>query len=167
MSGLSEDRQWLKSNFEEEWARHYSDAVPVGWCLREYPNIAWVRFHSLPKSKRYAETENEYATIISRGNLLADRLLGPDASCWQIDIVEKTSLTWGASSKMKGANTSSHITTMQHQHLGTQTSLTTSCAKSQMISDGLCGSIVLMARSLLPMMAALTYFPPNHLKSLL
>jgi hypothetical protein len=35
----------------------------------------WVRFHSLPESKRYAETEAEYAEIFRRQNLLIDELL--------------------------------------------------------------------------------------------
>ena len=35
----------------------------------------WVRFHSLPGSKRYAENEAEYACVLSRHNVVIGELL--------------------------------------------------------------------------------------------
>jgi hypothetical protein len=39
---------------------------PVAYELRGRHADRWVRFHSLPESKRYAETEEEYETILDR-----------------------------------------------------------------------------------------------------
>lgn len=36
----------------------------------------WVRFHSLPDSKRYAEDASEYAVILERYNTVLDELFG-------------------------------------------------------------------------------------------
>lgn len=40
--------------------------VPVTYELRGDHADRWVRFHSLPGSKRYAETEEEYGVILGR-----------------------------------------------------------------------------------------------------
>lgn len=39
---------------------------PIAHELRERHADRWVRFHSLPESKRYAETEDEYEIILDR-----------------------------------------------------------------------------------------------------
>ena len=39
---------------------------PVAYELRDRHADRWVRFHSLPQSKRYAETEDEYEIILDR-----------------------------------------------------------------------------------------------------
>ena len=41
-----------------------------------------MRFHSLPLSKRYAETEQERASILHRTNTLATAILESDSNCW-------------------------------------------------------------------------------------
>jgi hypothetical protein len=38
----------------------------------------WVRFHSLPGSKRYPEDEAEYATVLDRHNRILAELTGPE-----------------------------------------------------------------------------------------
>ena len=54
------------------WQRWYPNCEPIAHLIRrEYPD-RWVRFHSLPFSKRYAEEEAEYATVLERHN----RILG-------------------------------------------------------------------------------------------
>jgi hypothetical protein len=47
--------------------------VPISHLLKE-ENDRWVRFHSLPGSKRYADTPAEYATILHRHNTVLDEL---------------------------------------------------------------------------------------------
>ena len=54
----------------------------MGWVLLQNASLPWVRFHSLPGSKRYAETEEETALILSRGNQLASEFLGEGQTCW-------------------------------------------------------------------------------------
>ena len=44
----------------------------------------WLRLHSLPKSKRYAETEDERRILLSRQNEIAEEILGHDAPCWLV-----------------------------------------------------------------------------------
>ena len=46
--------------------------------LRDAFPDRWVRFHSLPKSKRYAEDELEYGIILHRHNAVLGHLASPD-----------------------------------------------------------------------------------------
>jgi hypothetical protein len=54
------------------WQRFFPHCQPIAHHLREAFPSRWVRFHSLPGSKRYAENEAEYAIILERHN----RVLG-------------------------------------------------------------------------------------------
>jgi len=58
------------------WAGAWPGALPIAHELKELFEETWVRFHSLPGSKRYADTEQEYAEILSRHNTVLDEL-GP------------------------------------------------------------------------------------------
>jgi hypothetical protein len=58
------------------WQRHLGDAEPVGHLLRDRFVDRWVRFHSLPESKRYPETEEEMAMVLERHNRVISRLSG-------------------------------------------------------------------------------------------
>ncbi len=73
-------------SFETEWNQRYGEYRPVGFALRIGGARHWVRFHALPESKRYAETEAERAVVLARMNTLAMAVLG-NASCW---IVQAT-----------------------------------------------------------------------------
>ncbi|MFJ6321971.1 MULTISPECIES: hypothetical protein [unclassified Rhizobium] len=75
----------IKQDFEREWASFYANRRPLGWLLRSDQSLAWVRFHSLPNSKRYPENKAEKDIILSRAHSLANETLGADASCWQIE----------------------------------------------------------------------------------
>lgn len=61
--------------WRERWG---SDAEPFGWWLRGGPT--WIRFHSLPESKRYAGTEIERAEILNRHSTLIQELAGPESN---------------------------------------------------------------------------------------
>lgn len=61
------------------WQRRWSKVHP---CLPDQLKIAyrdqWIRFHCLPESKRYPETEREYGIVLDRYNTVLDRILdGP------------------------------------------------------------------------------------------
>lgn len=60
------------------WAKHFPSMSPVGWDLRSSLPDRWVRFHSLPGSKRYPESKKERAIVVERANALAQALLGPE-----------------------------------------------------------------------------------------
>lgn len=54
------------TSFTRCWKNTYSDVQPIGWALRQaFPN-RWLRIHSLPECKRYAESEHEWNILKSR-----------------------------------------------------------------------------------------------------
>jgi len=48
------------------WQDNVGPVAPVGHVLRRFLAERWIRFHSLPDSKRYAETSDEYAELVRR-----------------------------------------------------------------------------------------------------
>ncbi|WP_431676246.1 DUF3885 domain-containing protein [Kitasatospora sp. KL5] len=58
----------------ELWQQRWADCLPVAHRLRGPYRDVWVRFHSLPESKRYAEDEHEYAIVLDRYNTVLDEL---------------------------------------------------------------------------------------------
>lgn len=72
------------TEFAAFWNKNFHDHVPIGYLLRNSLKNRWVRFHSLPESKRYAETEEEWAILLDRQNRLATRVLGEGSRCWLV-----------------------------------------------------------------------------------
>ena len=66
-------------SFLKTWNESYSDCPPVGYLLRERFSEIWFRVHSLPSSKRYAETEEEAKEILRRHNSILNDLLGDES----------------------------------------------------------------------------------------
>jgi len=60
----------------ENWSEFFPDCQPVAHQLKAMFPSRWVRFHSLPGSKRYPDDEDEFAIILSRQNLVLDELAG-------------------------------------------------------------------------------------------
>lgn len=59
-----------------EFVRHYPNCTPISWLLRERYKHIWFRIHSLPESKRYAETDDEFQELLRRHNELASDVIG-------------------------------------------------------------------------------------------
>jgi hypothetical protein len=61
--------------FMADWQRLYSDTPPLShhfkWCLPK----RWMRIHSLPDGKRYADDKAESAIILTRQNAVIDHLV--------------------------------------------------------------------------------------------
>ena len=76
MSGI-ECRAW--------WDEHFPDSAPLGYRLRQAYPERWLRIHSLPESKRYADTEEEYAELLRRHNKVATDALGAGSRCYLIE----------------------------------------------------------------------------------
>lgn len=72
------------SEFSDFWEAFYPNAEPTGWLMRAANVQHWVRFHSLPLSKRYAETEEEVSILLDRQNELASETLGGNQLCWLV-----------------------------------------------------------------------------------
>jgi len=56
------------------WQERRASCSPVAHTFRGAYADRWVRFHSLPGSKRYPESEAEYATALERYNTVLDEL---------------------------------------------------------------------------------------------
>jgi hypothetical protein len=61
-----------------QWQHQFPGSEPVAHRLRTTFPDRWVRFHSLPESKRYPEREDEYATVLNRHNRVLGELLGQE-----------------------------------------------------------------------------------------
>lgn len=66
-------------NFAEHTTTAFGDLPPVGHVLRSAISTRWLRVHSLPNSKRYAETQREHDELLLRYNELAAEILASDA----------------------------------------------------------------------------------------
>jgi hypothetical protein len=60
------------------WQSKISEIAPAGHVLRRFLADNWVRFHSLPESKRYPETESEYLELLRRHSEVANELFSPN-----------------------------------------------------------------------------------------
>jgi hypothetical protein len=56
--------------------------IPIPHLLKHSLPERWFRIHSLPESKRYADDEAEWATLLHRQNTLACKLFPPDATVY-------------------------------------------------------------------------------------
>lgn len=63
------------------WQSHYGSATPIAHILRHQIPDRWFRIHSLPESKRYAETPDEYLVLFTRHNTIATEILGSLSRC--------------------------------------------------------------------------------------
>jgi len=63
--------------FQDFWQVNYGDMPPLAHILREKLfSDKWFRIHSLPNSKRYAESDKEMQIILNRQNTLINDLIG-------------------------------------------------------------------------------------------
>jgi hypothetical protein len=65
-----------KEEFNTYWDANYPESNLIGHELRSIYSNRWFRIHSLPESKRYAESEDEYQLILDRQNKLISELIG-------------------------------------------------------------------------------------------
>ncbi|MGA0544733.1 DUF3885 domain-containing protein [Brevundimonas sp. VNH65] len=71
------------ARFEQAWESFYPGHHPIGWMLRDEGAQHWVRFHSLPESKRYPDTDEERTVLLARQNALAAEVIG-GGPCWLV-----------------------------------------------------------------------------------
>lgn len=63
----------------EAWERRWPGALPISWMLKLDLSETWVRFHSLPGSKRYADSDDEYEVLLARHHQVLSELHGGSA----------------------------------------------------------------------------------------
>jgi len=61
--------------FKIYWNLTYPGSVPISYLFRHYFHDRWFRIHSLPGSKRYAETPEEWDILLDRQNKIISDLL--------------------------------------------------------------------------------------------
>ena len=66
---------WNDTLFVRFWNTVYGGVLPLGYHLRTEFAERWLRFHSLPFSKRYARSDDEYAVVFERQNAVASHVL--------------------------------------------------------------------------------------------
>lgn len=67
------------------WNTEWPETPPIAFLLRSLHPGRWVRFHSLPESKRYAETDAERVTILQRHHAVLGAL-GPSPEFFVVSI---------------------------------------------------------------------------------
>lgn len=65
-----------KEQFKSYWDNNYPNSLPIGHELKHSFNERWFRIHSLPESKRYAETHEEEEIILERQNEIISDVFG-------------------------------------------------------------------------------------------
>jgi len=58
------------------WNDFFGELPPIGHLMRESLQDRWLRIHSLPESKRYAENELEYSVLLNRHGRVSREILG-------------------------------------------------------------------------------------------
>lgn len=58
------------------WEREFNNFPPEAHNLKHEFKDRWIRFHSLPESKRYPENEQEYLEVLRRHNAVLQELVG-------------------------------------------------------------------------------------------
>ena len=70
------------TQFEIIWREKCGPTPPLGYRLRDNFPGTWIRFHALPKSKPYAENDEDRFIILSRANALACELFKNQEPFW-------------------------------------------------------------------------------------
>ena len=57
-----------KENFNKIWNLTYPETIPISHLFKQKYAERWLRIHSLPESKRYAENTEEWNILLTRQN---------------------------------------------------------------------------------------------------
>jgi hypothetical protein len=69
------DIQLAKAKFLSYWHGLYSESPPIAPFFKQRFSKRWARIHSLPESKRYANTKAEWDVLLDRQNRVIDSLI--------------------------------------------------------------------------------------------
>ncbi|WP_438947239.1 DUF3885 domain-containing protein [Tsukamurella conjunctivitidis] len=64
------------AEFDAAWRKRFGDLPRSAQDLRSPPGGWWVRLHSLPESKQYPDSDEEYAELLRRDFAMLDELRG-------------------------------------------------------------------------------------------
>jgi hypothetical protein len=92
-----------------EWLRVFGEVPPAGFLCRRAFTDRWLRIHSLPESKRYADSESEYRELLSRQNAVATHVLGDATRCLLFITRFGEARDWKASAELPFAVPPEHV----------------------------------------------------------
>ena len=75
---LSPTTDPMVTAFDSAWQHRWPGCVPLGYCLRNCLAPTWVRFHSLPESRRYPQDCEDRAEVLHRHLTVLHELSGED-----------------------------------------------------------------------------------------
>ncbi|MBK8804028.1 MAG: hypothetical protein IPN71_18625 [Fibrobacteres bacterium] len=78
----SSESSTVAESFKELWSLAFPNTPPINHLLKHLIPEKWLRIHSLPESKRYAENAEEFEIILSRQNEVATDILGESANIY-------------------------------------------------------------------------------------
>jgi hypothetical protein len=68
-----------KEQFTKFWVKNFPEIPPINHLFKHYLKNRWLRIHSLPEAKRYAETPEEWAILLERQNTVFSDLMPKNA----------------------------------------------------------------------------------------
>lgn len=101
-------------SFATEWRASFGGALPAGFLCRTALADRWLRIHSLPESKRYADTEAERVELLRRQNAAASYVLGDDADCQLLVTRFGENRSWSFEELPLNGRTPVHILSARH-----------------------------------------------------
>jgi hypothetical protein len=73
-----------KEEFKIFWLENYPETLPINYLFKLNLKSRWLRIHSLPKSKRYADTDQERATLLQRQNTIFNDLIANESKIYLV-----------------------------------------------------------------------------------
>lgn len=68
-----------KEDFNNFWALTYPKTIQISHLFKQDYTDRWFRIHSLPDSKRYADSDNDWTILLTRQNQIITDLFGENA----------------------------------------------------------------------------------------
>lgn len=78
-----------EKEFSEKFEKNFWKITPVSWQLKDIFHDNWLRIHSLPNAKRYAQNTSDWEILLKRQNTIFEELLGEDSCIFAIIQEEK------------------------------------------------------------------------------
>lgn len=70
--------------FKDFWTTTYPETLPIQHFFKYDYSDRWFRIHSLPHSKRYADTDEEWDILLTRHNTIITDILGDNAKVFLV-----------------------------------------------------------------------------------
>ncbi|MFM6906511.1 MAG: hypothetical protein ACKOUU_10850 [Acinetobacter tjernbergiae] len=74
----------MQNSFQSQWNSLFPNKLPISHYLPQYFPESWFRIHSLPESKRYADTPAEYELLLDRHNKIITDCFGENSSIFVV-----------------------------------------------------------------------------------